>query len=456
MYKYLIICFFLFNYLLLFSQPNEEAPPLTRILFVMDGSQSMLSRWETGTKMNIAQELLTNMVDSLKDLEHVEMALRVYGHQKPVPPQDCSDTKLEVPFGKNNTNKIINKLQAVRPKGTTPIAHSLELCTHDFPECSDCRNIIILITDGIESCEGDPCAVSRQLQKKGIILKPFVIGIGIAEDFKESFECIGRYYNATNEDRFKEVLDVVVSQALNTTTVQVNINDKWGRPTETNVNMTFYDNFSGAIMHNFMHTINSKGNPDTLRLDPVPTYDIVLHTLPAVKKDSILLTPGIHNQIVIDAPQGNLMVKTINSPQYKNLQFMVRESRQSQTLNVQNVDRAEKYLVGSYDIEILTIPRMLINKIEINQSKTTTIQIPKPGLVTFTSSAPGYGAIYKEEENKMIWIYSLDHTTMHQTVLMQPGTYRVISRPKNAKESVFTSDIEFMIVSGGAQKIVLY
>lgn len=438
------------------QQIPEEAPPLTRILFVLDGSQSMLSRWETGTKMNVAKELLTHMVDSLKTMEHVEMALRVYGHQKPVPPQDCSDTKLEVAFGKNNSNEIINKLQHVRPKGTTPIAHSLELSANDFPECNDCRNIIILITDGIESCEGDPCAVSRQLQKKGIILKPFVIGIGISDDFRESFECIGRYYNANNEDRFKEVLDVVVSQALNTTTVQINLNNSWGQPTETNVNMTFYDNFTHVMMHNFIHTINSKGNPDTLRLDPVPTYDIVVHTLPPVKRDSVTLTPGIHNIINIDAPQGSLMVKTVNSPQYKNLKFIVRQVNKTQTLNIQTVDRLKKYLIGAYDIEILTIPRMEINNVEIQQSKTTTIQIPKPGLVTFTASAPGYGAIYKMEGNKLKWIYSLDNSVMHQTIVMQPGMYRVISRPQNAKESVFTSNITFMIVSGGAQKITLY
>lgn len=458
MKKYIafFISCFLFISILWGQTPQEKPIPLTRILFVLDGSQSMLTRWETGTKMNVAQRLLANMVDSLKDLENVEMALRVYGHQKPVPPQDCNDTKLEVPFDHNNSNKIKNKLNSIRPKGTTPIAHSLELCASDFPNCPDCRNIIILITDGIESCDGDPCAVSQRLQKAGIILKPFVIGVGIDDFYRESFECIGRYYDATNENRFKEVLKVVVSQALNTTTVQVNLLDSYDRPTETNVNMTFYDSFSGELLHNFIHTINYKGNPDTLRLDPIPTYRIQVHTLPPVTRDSVVITPGIHNIIAIKTPQGSLMVKTQNAPQYRDLQFIVRQPDCSETLNLQKVDVAEKYLVGTYEVEILTIPRLVVKDVQINQGKTSYILIPQPGLVTFASSAPGYGAIYKEEGNDLVWVCNLNSEVMQQTLTMQPGMYRVIIRSRNARESVFTTNLFFQVKSGDAQKINLY
>ncbi len=131
-------------------------------------------------------------------------------------------------------------------KGPLPIAHSLELGGGDFPAgCEDCRNIIILITDGVEACDGDACAVSLELQRKGIILKPFVIGIGIDENFRQTFNCIGRFYNAAQEEKFGEIMDVVISQALNATTAQVNLLDINGNPTETNVNLTFYDSSSG-------------------------------------------------------------------------------------------------------------------------------------------------------------------------------------------------------------------
>ena len=148
----------------------------TRILFVLDGSQSMYARWENGQKMQIATRLLRELVDSLDGVKNVEVALRAYGHQNNVTAdgRNCKDTKLEVPFGPNNHEKIIERLQTIRPRGTTLIAYSLEQAANDFPSCSDCRNVIILITDGIEECDGDPCAVSLALQRRGVILKPFV------------------------------------------------------------------------------------------------------------------------------------------------------------------------------------------------------------------------------------------------------------------------------------------
>ncbi|MCK4748303.1 MAG: VWA domain-containing protein, partial [Bacteroidales bacterium] len=191
--------------------------PTSRILFIFDASNSMAGQWEGARKIDIAREILMDMVDSLEQMPNVEMALRVYGHQSPVPPQDCSDTKLEVPFSPNNASRIRQKLRFINPKGTTPIAHSLELAPGDFPSCGNCRNIILLITDGVEACDGDPCKVSLRLQKKGIILRPFVIGIGSDPGFRETFNCIGEYYDAPSKQQFREALRVVSTQVLNAT-----------------------------------------------------------------------------------------------------------------------------------------------------------------------------------------------------------------------------------------------
>ena len=71
-----------------YSQKKQE--PVNRILFVFDASQSMLGRWQSGRKIDIAKQLLTNITDSLKDVTNLELALRVYGHQRSFPPQDLS------------------------------------------------------------------------------------------------------------------------------------------------------------------------------------------------------------------------------------------------------------------------------------------------------------------------------------------------------------------------------
>lgn len=68
---------------------NESEVSTSRILFVLDASNSMYGRWEQGTKMEIAQRLMSTMLDSLAQVPNpnFQLALRVYGHQKPVPPK---------------------------------------------------------------------------------------------------------------------------------------------------------------------------------------------------------------------------------------------------------------------------------------------------------------------------------------------------------------------------------
>jgi Ca-activated chloride channel family protein len=427
----------------------------TRILFVFDASQSMAGYWESDQKINIARKFLIEIVDSLQELKNVQMALRVYGHQSPVPPQDCQDTKLEVPFNINNAHQIKQKLKYLTPKGTTPIAYSLEKAAGDFTPCPDCRNIIILITDGIEACEGDPCAVSRRLQNMGIALKPFIVGIGIDPEFKKTFDCVGYYYNAANEKKFREVLEIVITQVLNTTTAQVNLLDRDGRPTESDVNMTFYDATSGKIKNNIMHTINHRGHPDTLYLDPLLTYRIVIHTLPEIIIDTAYVTAGKHTIIAVNAPQGYLELKSPGRIEFNNLQAIIREDGKMETLNYQKINSKEKYIIGKYDIEIPTLPKILLEDTEILQSHTTIVEIPRPGIVTFLSYSAGFGSIYIDKQEDMEWIINLDPDQKNQSLIMLPGNYFVVYRSRSAKSVMNTIVKEFNVSSGTSVAIDL-
>ena len=439
----------------LFSQ-TKPVKPLTRIEFVFDASFSMFGQWQSGMKMDIAKKMLSEFLDSMANVDNLEIALRCYGHQHGLRPErDCKDTKLEVPFGKNTIPAIKAKLKNIVPKGTTPIAYSLEQCGDDFPTKSSAsvRNIIILITDGIEECDGDPCAVSLALQKKGIILKPFIIGIGLDQSFLNSFGCIGKFYDASSESTFKNILNIVISQALNNTTVQVNLNDQVGRPTETDVDMTFYDEQTGIIRYNIMHTINYKGVPDTVVIDPIGTYKMVVHTIPEVEKTGITIVAGKHNIIAVDAPQGYINMKVGNTVSPT---CIVRKTGEMQTLHVQQFNTTEKYIVGKYDLEILTLPRIKLSKVDVAQSKTTTIEIPQSGNVSIAKPGEGPGSIYVEENNKMVFVCNLNSNLIQETIALQPGRYRVEFRPKNARESIYTIEKSFKIESGTSTPVKLY
>ena len=438
-------------------QPPEikKTPPTTRILFIFDASQSMLGRWQSDTKFNIAKRIISEMLDSIADLKNTEFALRVYGHQYQFPPQVCTDTKLEVPFAPGNAGKIKSRLRTITPKGTTPLAFSLEESAKDFTPCSNCRNIVILITDGLEECNGDPCAVSKMLQKNGIVLKPFIIGIG--HDFNMAFNCVGTYFDATKEIDLRKALEVVISQALNSTTMQVNLLDESGKPTETDAGMTFTDVYSGKVKYNYIHTMNNRGLPDTLVVDPLVTYRVDIHTLPPVSIDTLRITPGKHTVVATDAPQGYLQLKMAGvSNASKGLQCIVRKSGSFQTLNVQNFGETEKYITGRYDLEVLSLPRIMLNEIDISQSRTTTIEIPEPGIAVFRKSFSGYGTILLNDKNKLTRIYELNETLTLETLYLQPGSYRVVFRPKNSRSALYTVEQSIVIESGNTTDIQLY
>ena len=430
-----------------------------RILFIFDASNSMNAQWQNGSKMTVAKKLLTKTVDELKGVENTELGLRVYGHQFKILPgqQNCDDTNLEVEFspGDGNIEKIKNKIRSIEAKGTTPIARSLEYSAEDFPECSNCRNVIILITDGIEACDEDPCAVSRALRAKGIKLKPFIIGVGLDTSYLGQFNCIGEFLSAETEDSFKSVLDFVVSQALNNTTVQVNLLDIKKSPSETDVTMSFYDQKTDELVYTYKHTLDRYQSPDTLSIDPLHTYKLVVHTTPEVSKENIKVTAGKHNVILLDAPRGHLDLKVQG---YNNLftgiNCIVRKSGDMRTVNIQKMNFNHKYIVGKYDLELLTLPRLYINDVDIKQNRHTDITIPKNGRAVISKSA-GPAQLFVLREGKNEWVCNLKDEPSLENIELLPGKYKIVFRHERSFSTAHSIEKTFKIVSGYSENITL-
>ena len=453
------IIFFISLFFISFGNLHSQENDVERIrlLFIFDGSNSMNAQWEKSSKIKIAKRLLTQTLDSLKHIDNIEVALRMYGHQTRISPgkQDCSDTKLEVPFaaGKDNYDKIKSKIRGLEPKGTTPIARSLEYAADDFPECENCRNVIILITDGIEACDEDPCAVALALRKKGIKLKPFIIGVGLDTSYLDQFNCVGEFLSAETEDSFRSVLSFVISQALSNTTTQVKLYNVKGYPKETDVTMSFYNSKNNKLIYNYMHTMNRNAVPDTLSLDPLYTYKMIVHTLPEVVVDSIKLIPAKHNIIKANCPQGTLHLRVQGSnSKFTGINSIIRQKEKHQTLNVQNMNTTQKYLVGFYDIEVLTLPRMYFENVKINQSRTSEITIPQFGTLSISKGA-GACAIFQMKEGENIWVCDVNYGASNNQINLLPGNYKLTYRFGRATSTAHTIVKTFKITSGYQENI---
>lgn len=430
---------------------------LTRILFVLDASNSMNAEWGNGqTRIEAAKEILARSVDSLRGVANLEIALRVYGHQSPITAtyQDCNDTKLEVPFGKDNFSQVKNRIKSVMAKGTTPIARSLEASAGDFPDMNS-RNIIILITDGIEACDNDPCVIAKKLKDKNINVTPFVIGLGLDLSYLEKFKCIGTYAEAETKDAFRNVLKNVVDKILVNTTTQININDITKSPKETDVTMFLYQAGTSKLVYTFTHTINRYGNPDTLIIDPSIEYDLVVNTIPVIEKKNIELKRNTHNTIIIDGPQGYLKLRLAYAVKDYPIEARIMQNGKVNTLNVQQINTTDKYIIGKYDIEILTLPR-IYKTIEISQNLTETIDIPSPGTFYYRASNAIVAQIFLENDNgKWEWVYNISSSSLSGYLDLLPGNYRLVYRQKNLPSSSYTFSKDFRILSNKTTNINL-
>jgi Ca-activated chloride channel family protein len=440
------------------SATAQDDAEKIRILFIFDASNSMNAQWQKSSKIRIARDLMLQTLDSLQYLENIELALRLYGHQFDRSQHNCNDTELKVEFAdsKAAVPKIKDELRALDCKGTTPIALSLEEAgNNDFPDCDNCRNVIILITDGIEACDGDPCAVAKALKSKGIKLKPFIIGVGLDTSYLGQFQCIGEFLSADTEDSFKSVLGYVISQAVNNTTVQVNLNDSKGKPTETDVTMSFYNQKTGQFVDNFMHTMTVRQEPDTISLNPIYTYSMRVNTLPPVDLKDIKLTPGKHNIIEVDAPQGYLDLRTQGSPMQKiETKCVVRQKDQMETVYAQHLNSKQKYLVGTYDLEIMTLPRMYVEDVNIKQGLSSKIVVPQNGFVTI-KKRNGPCQIFVLRDGKQEWVCDVEDSFSPQTVALLPGKYIVVFRAENTISTANTIQKKFTISPGYEEKIDL-
>lgn len=426
----------------------------TRILFILDASNSMNALWGRETRITSAKELLLKSLDSIKDIPNLEIALRVYGHQSPVTPtfQDCNDTKLEVPFGPNNFIAIREKLWRVKALGTTPIARSLEAAASDFPD-NKAKNIIILITDGEEACDGDPCVIAKKLKDKEINVTPFVIGLGLDLSYLEKFRCIGEYSQAEDKEQFKSALSYIINKTVNDCTVEIDLNDIYHKPSETNVSVMMYKAGTRELKYAFIHTLNDKGNPDTLRLDPNTRYDIEVHTIPMVVKKDVQIFKGKHNIIPIDAPQGTIKFITTAANRPLFIPSRVATIQNNKTLNVQPLNLSEKYIVGKYFVEVLTLPR-ITKTIEVNQSQQTVVQIDAPGSVSYKFNMLTVGQLMvKNNQGSWDWVINLEEK--EGVLQLQPGEYKIVYRKKQGKKTELEKTKEFKIVSNKSILIVL-
>jgi Mg-chelatase subunit ChlD len=196
------------------SAADAAAFEISDLALVVDYSGSMSAKTKEGTtKMAAAKEAVGKLIDKLPG--DINVAVIVYGVSKK---RGCEDIDLVQPLGAiSDKSALKSKLLGLANTGMTPIASSLELAGVALQKAKGGR-AIVLVTDGVESCKGDPSAVASKLASEfGIKFGLHVIGFDIKADERASLEQIaksghGKYFNADNATELASAMQKVTQQ----------------------------------------------------------------------------------------------------------------------------------------------------------------------------------------------------------------------------------------------------
>lgn len=182
-----------------------------RAVIIFDASGSMWGQINGVTKLEIARDALKNVVKEWNPT--VELGLTVYGHRKK---GDCNDIETVIPVGKIDKSRVIKMVMGIKPKGKTPISRSLRKVAEEIKYTEE-KATIILISDGKETCDPDPCGTAKELEAQGIDFVTHVIGFNVDKKTDKQLECIasatgGEYFSAKNAVALNKAMKVIVEK----------------------------------------------------------------------------------------------------------------------------------------------------------------------------------------------------------------------------------------------------
>lgn len=190
-----------------------------RVEIILDVSGSMRASLGAETKMAAARKAIRATLEGIQPGSI--LALRLYGHRvaQENKTESCRDSEMVVPFQAVDKAAFQAIVDGAQPRGQTPLTYSLEQAAHDFGPASDEQRTIILVSDGEETCGGDPAAAARSLLAQGFKLKVHTIGFDVDAAARAQLEAIstatgGEYHDARNAAALSESLTRLANQAL--------------------------------------------------------------------------------------------------------------------------------------------------------------------------------------------------------------------------------------------------
>ena len=207
------------------AAPSAAAPAsIVNTELILDSSGSMAQPTsDNEPRIDAAKRVLSNVIDTIpNDTDRINVGFRVFGHTgnntEAGRAESCRGTELRVPIEGVDRGALQAQVDAYQPVGWTPITLALTEAAKDFPAAAEgTRNSMILVTDGLETCDGDPCAAATAIAQGDIKATINVIGFGTTPEETAVLSCIaensgGLLLSANNYDELLAGLFTILEQ----------------------------------------------------------------------------------------------------------------------------------------------------------------------------------------------------------------------------------------------------
>ncbi len=184
-----------------------------QVMLVLDASGSMWGQLEGRSKVEIARDAVKDLVGHWKS--EVDLGLVAYGHRRK---GDCADIETLLPAGPLNAPAFLAKVNGLAAKGMTPLSQAV-IHAAEALKLSEQKATVILISDGEETCNLDPCAVGKELETRSVAFTAHVIGFDVPNPAHQAqLRCLaentgGRYLNASDAASLEKALGEVAVEA---------------------------------------------------------------------------------------------------------------------------------------------------------------------------------------------------------------------------------------------------
>lgn len=183
-----------------------------QVMLVLDASGSMWGQIDGEAKITIARDVVADMLKTWNADNHI--GLVAYGHRTK---GDCADIETVIPLGKLDSEAFTTAVAGLNPKGKTPLTAAVRAAAEKLKYTENAATVI-LVSDGVETCDADPCAAAAELKQAGVDFTTHVIGFDITEqEGQEQLQCVakntgGEYLKAENASGLKEALKTAVKK----------------------------------------------------------------------------------------------------------------------------------------------------------------------------------------------------------------------------------------------------